>query len=66
MAEQQKIKVRFNFNESYAQQVISADILISSDSDILKQEKDYQRLIGEKLKSASDLHMLELKSLSIG
>ncbi|OIQ92422.1 hypothetical protein GALL_256430 [mine drainage metagenome] len=66
MAELQKIKLRLNFDEIYTQQAISANILISTDSDILKQEKDYQRLIGEKLKSAADWHMRELKSLSIG
>lgn len=65
MAELNKIKLQLNFDEGYTQQAINSNNFISSDSAILKQEKDYQRLIGEKLKSAEDWHVRELKFASI-
>lgn len=65
MSEMQNIKLRLNFNESFPYQIGKASITIS-DTVILKQEKDYQKLIGEKLKSAETWHMRELKSLSVG
>ena len=66
MAKLCKSELQIHNVRSINQEILDIDDFVSINDEILKQEKAYQRLINEKLKSALEWHIRDSKSFSIG
>lgn len=65
MVELSTSKLQMTHNKISKLDVLEFDTVVITKDEILKQEKEYQRLISEKLKSAVDWHLRDSKSFSL-